>query len=39
MSNKKTDKSRTHAPTVDDQTPNPNKADNKIHKLNKRDQE
>ena len=38
MSNKKTDKTRTHAPTVNDFTPNPNKADNNIFKNKDKDQ-
>lgn len=32
MSNKKTDKTRTHAPNVHDNTPSPNKSDRYIDK-------
>lgn len=32
MTSKKTDKHRTHAPNVDDKTPNPNKSDRYILK-------
>lgn len=32
MTSKKTDKSRTHAPNADDETPNPNKSDRYISK-------
>lgn len=37
MSNKKTDKTQTHAPNVDDQTPSPNKSDRYIQKAKNKD--